>query len=692
MGRKKSKVWHQFDTTEARDAATGKVKKTSLCHHCNTSYAFPNATRMNEHLAYQCVPCPEDIQLRAKSELKNTKRKRTNSETSEIVDDCQACEVSESVKSACSSSTTNVNVNQIAVSVPHSHSVKSKQNLITSYLDKTSVEKKKKIDELIARAMYVSGSPLSMFDSLYWRAAVHELRPSYQLPSTYEFSTPLLNAEYSRVMSDVAVKLRAAVSLALMSDGWSNLRAEGIINFLVSTPAIIFIKNIVPGEERENAAFLARHLINVVDDTVVKYDVSEKKFFILITDNATNMKAAWIIFLERFPHMTVVACSAHSFNLLLGDIMKQPSLVDFFLRVKTVIKTIRKKSVVKATFRNKQRDHEISLKLPPKTRWCYVVICLESLLTNKAPLQETVICEQLKDIIPREVRNDALDNEGFWESVKSLHDFLQPLNTAIKRVEGDDATLSIVPEVSNDIRRQMQESMLATDLNITEKEHVQKAITERLYHCNLEVHFAANLLDPRFKGKKLDSFEIHAAMDYISKQCIHLNLDKAAIMADLASYRTCTGFYERDYLWESANSLKPAVWWGGLCASQPLEPLASRILSVPPSSAGSERDWSIQSSIHTKTKNRFRNDRVEKLKAVRQNLQYSTNALFPEKKKRKPNETETNNNEELNGAGNELVDLSSDFEFSDSDDSCTDDSDATDYDSEDQMPLAVLAN
>ena len=44
------------------------------------------------------------------------------------------------------------------------------------------------------------------------------------------------------------------------------------------------------------------------------------------------------------------------------------------------------------------------------------------------------------------------------------------------------------------------------------------------------------------------------------------------------------------------------------------------ILQIPPTSAASERNWSLFGNTHTKVCNRLTNDRVEKLVAIRSNL------------------------------------------------------------------------
>lgn len=40
------------------------------------------------------------------------------------------------------------------------------------------------------------------------------------------------------------------------------------------------------------------------------------------------------------------------------------------------------------------------------------------------------------------------------------------------------------------------------------------------------------------------------------------------VIANLAEYRTPTGFYNRKYLRKSANSTRSVIWWQGLCTAR----------------------------------------------------------------------------------------------------------------------------
>ena len=66
--------------------------------------------------------------------------------------------------------------------------------------------------------------------------------------------------------------------------------------------------------------------------------------------------------------------------------------------------------------------------------------------------------------------------------------------------------------------------------------------------------------------------------------------------------------------------MSAATWWKGLCGSEPLAPVASIIPQIQPSSAASERNWSLFGNTHTKVRKRLTNVRVEKLVGIWANL------------------------------------------------------------------------
>lgn len=76
-----------------------------------------------------------------------------------------------------------------------------------------------------------------------------------------------------------------------------------MINFLLTTPEPVFLKSVCRGKEKETGKFLANLLFELMDEIKSK-GVSKTKFFILITDNDSKMRAAWAIFNEN----TLILC------------------------------------------------------------------------------------------------------------------------------------------------------------------------------------------------------------------------------------------------------------------------------------------------------------------------------------------------------------------------------------------------
>lgn len=193
----------------------------------------------------------------------------------------------------------------------------------------------------------------------------------------------------------------------------------------------MFLKTVAPGLHRETADFVGEEVIKIIDEFVDKGQ-NAKKFFIIITDNAANMKAMWVIVRAKYSHIVMIGCLAHMLNLLLTNIMKQESFLAIRRIVKMIVQAIRKHHVVLAFFKSAQKERYgnkgVTLKFPPKTRWLYLVISLCSLKRNKSALQATVIEESLE--IDKEVRRNVLDNEGFWNNVEEFYNMLLPIALA----------------------------------------------------------------------------------------------------------------------------------------------------------------------------------------------------------------------------------------------------------------------
>lgn len=305
----------------------------------------------------------------------------------------------------------------------------------------------------------------------------------------------------------VEEQIAAAHCVAIMCDGWSNVRNESIINFVVTTPKPILYKTLATGKESHTAEYIANQINAVIEE------IGIRKVFGLVTDNAANMKAAWTI-LERESDETktnlfVYGCFAHSLNLIFGDFRKVPTFQLFLAQAVSLVKAIRLSHVLSASFKEKQtQKNRVSLKLPVVTRWGSVIHCLESLRSNKQAITSLAIDEGLQDIIKKHpnFKKNALD-DTFWDKVEGFISLLKPVADAITICESDKTKISLVLRIFNNIEQHFAKALPGCPLLKQEEERAIKIIADRKEFAIHKVHKICNLLDPSIRGSDLSPEE-----------------------------------------------------------------------------------------------------------------------------------------------------------------------------------------
>jgi len=350
-----------------------------------------------------------------------------------------------------------------------------------------------------ARAVYATGSPLMLTANVYWKRFLNVLR--------HALSTNLLDGEFNRVRAKVKETIDKADCIAVISDGWSNVRGQGIINYIVSTPRPLFYKSTETKANRHTGPYIADELKAVIND------LGPEKVFALVTDNAANMKAAWAKVEETYPHITPIGCAAHTLNLLLKDIMALKTMDTLYKRAKQVLKYVKGKQVASAIYFSKQneKNKRTTLKLPSITRWGGVVIMYDSLLEGKHTLKEMAISQSAD--IESAIKRNLLD-DVFWERLTSSLRILKPIAAAIDQIEGDDAILSDVQCLFAGIKEEMQTALPTSLLLKAEETAVVKSMEKRQEFCMKPVHAAAYMLDPKHEKSILSGEEFNRAYCY----------------------------------------------------------------------------------------------------------------------------------------------------------------------------------
>ena len=134
----------------------------------------------------------------------------------------------------------------------------------------------------MTHVIFGSSLPLSLVEDEYFIAFCKKLRPAYELPKHNKLSNELLNKTYKNVTENINQHVKEADSVYIISDGWTNLWCESIINFMVITPKLIFWKAIETKEKWHTGTFIAQQFDIVINEIRVN------KVAAILTDNASN--------------------------------------------------------------------------------------------------------------------------------------------------------------------------------------------------------------------------------------------------------------------------------------------------------------------------------------------------------------------------------------------------------------------
>lgn len=469
------------------------------------------------------------------------------------------------------------------------------------------------MNEALARAVYVSGTPLNIVQHPLWVEFFKRLRPSFMPPTRRVLSSSLLENEYSKVNSDLCEAIANAPNLNLQCDGWSNIRNEAIINFIVSKPEPLFVEFLETKTNSHSAEYIAGEMAKVID----KYGA--KKFFVAIGDNENTMQAALRLLQIEFPWIVPLGCISHWLHLFCKYIMKCKKAKKLVSNAMTVVKTVKKSHVLNGEFKQKQKEKgvAVSLKLAGKTRWGSILFCLQSLQKNKSVLQSLAVDEH--SAMPNAVKRLML-SEAFWKNVEYAITIFKPIVSAVTLLESDESLIYKMHSVVNNLVTNLNQIITTTTFfTAAEQKQLSKQMSERKASTLKEIHLAATVLNPRSLGHELSQSEKIDAFEFIYKTAINMGLNDANVMADLANYQNKEGIWAKPFIWVSVDRVTPTLWWKTYAAQTDLGAVAVRILTAPITSAATERSFSTFSWIHNKKRNRLTTERAGKLTYIAHN-------------------------------------------------------------------------
>ncbi|XP_072161387.1 uncharacterized protein [Bemisia tabaci] len=438
---------------------------------------------------------------------------------------------------------------------------------------------------LFAKAVYASGTPLSLFENPAWDEFFARLRPSFNVPSKYDLSGSLLDDVYNDLKVKMKKKVEDSETLGISIDGWTNVRRESIMNCMLYTPEPVFEKSIECGLESHTGDYIAEQLQTVIEEK------GPQKVMGAVTNTPNNMKAAGNILQNKYPWLTWYGCLMHLLNLLLVAICtKVPRVSEVIDLSNAITKEILGKPKELALFRDHQKKK---------------IHILEN------PGQDSIY-----------LRNELL-NDHLWEKLDEVLEIVRPIEEWLFNVQSNDMPFNQFLIAFKDISSKISAVLEKSDfLEDDEKETIRQILTDRKKKALKPIHCAAALLDPSLCNT-LTPDEQSEAVDYLSTILIDLNLDLTKVLEEPS--------------WKKMD-LQPHVWWKAFFSTSELGKIAVKILCLPLTAAAVERSFSAHGRIHSKIRNRLLNKRAEKLVFIHRNLKL----LEPKKMKKKAESTTTN--------------------------------------------------
>ncbi|KAL0225408.1 hypothetical protein RCL1_003320 [Eukaryota sp. TZLM3-RCL] len=312
-------------------------------------------------------------------------------------------------------------------------------------------------DLALANWFYGQGISFNNADSVLFQnaiAAVIKAGPSYKPPSSYQLSTTLLDKAVDKIDSQL-VPFKEELGLVpgtLVSDGWKNTNKVPLLNVLIATEhGSCFVDNVDTSGKSKTSDYVAEVIIDHINK------VGEENVIQVITDNASECKAAGTIVEEVVPQVFWSPCTSHTVDLFLKDMPKHfPTFVSVFESVKAINQFMTARSSVHHIFRG---HANLEIKTPGKTRFFSNFITLERTMKLRAAFERTLIDESFTEYVSlqeRDYRVEAsnlrtvvLSNE-FWEHVEQLILLMKPAVDFINEVNGNSpSTGKSLEEMSN---------------------------------------------------------------------------------------------------------------------------------------------------------------------------------------------------------------------------------------------------
>ncbi|CAA0809034.1 Unknown protein [Striga hermonthica] len=316
-------------------------------------------------------------------------------------------------------------------------------------------------DKLCARMFYACALPFNLVRSPQFRKYslfLANSRLTGYIPPSYDgLRTTLLAQEKAHINVKVHHIKESwnKKGLSICSDGWSDIQRNPLINIMAASESgALFLSSTNASGEVKDAEYVANIFIRAIED------VGPNNVVQVITDNASNYKAAGGIIELKYPHIFWTPCVVHSLNLALKRMCDPPENIGAYVHCAWISKLIADCQSIRNFIMNHDLAHAIfnnysSLKLLKiaETRFASGIIMADRLSKVRKALESMIMDERWKtykgdgksvvDSKAREVKQCIVDDQ-WWDTLDYLLNLTRPIIDFIRVADTDSPILHLV--------------------------------------------------------------------------------------------------------------------------------------------------------------------------------------------------------------------------------------------------------
>jgi hypothetical protein len=441
------------------------------------------------------------------------------------------------------------------------------------------------------------------------------------------------------------------VSIAI--DGWTNVRSHKITNVVCLCGGTAYYWcSIVNANNANSASWLSKPLLDVMSG-IKGLGVA---IVGIVADNEELNKALYKRLLPSFPFLVLSPCGAHVINLCVQRSLELPGIHETMVTMAETINQFCSCKEYRQRLMALQRASGVSepltLRKPNATRW-------SSHLYAAQRLRQLQTWVQL--IVPQ--------TEGFWSSLGSIVDFLQPFQVATDVIQSDSSTIYTSHQQMEKLIRELP-SIPSTSCFFTLRDVVKDIILhhwKKFMPISAIVQCSVLSFDDsgqfQFTGNQIAearNWFMDFGVDYINKYHLSFHETPALIrralgqqysdfLGGVGTFSTMGDDVRGFRAGQAADSSRTSsavrygvnvqhrfgrwdpksAWFMHLNTAPELCKAAIALLSVAGSEAAVERTFSAQDMVHNRRRNRLLDSAVEQEMFIR----FNTDALQDESKR-----------------------------------------------------------